>query len=290
MRTRLNELKGKLAEAGRRVLILEAGPARHQGHMISSTLHARRGLPDSGQNIHAVHLHHYTGPGLATALAACALTVTHLEDRDVVFHEIHRALEKRDHFQVVYRIRTADDRIKWVWDHGSGVFSAEGGLQFLEGFAFDITDHMRIQEELRMTEERFAKIFQASPDWVSITTLEDGAYIDVNDGYLKASGYTRDEVMGHTSLEIDIWERASDRRRLVRKIRDQGLVRNEEVRFRTKTGNLRSVLWSAVPITLGDRECILGWGRDITEYKYLCLLYTSPSPRDRTRSRMPSSA
>lgn len=41
------------------------------------------------------------------------------------------------------------------------------------------------------------------------------------------------------------------------------------VRFRTKTGNLRSVLWSAVPITLGDRECILGWGRDITEYKYL---------------------
>ena len=195
--------------------------------------------------------------------------VIHLEDRDVVFHEIHRALEKRDHFQVVYRIRTADDRIKWVWDHGSGVFSAEGGLQFLEGFAFDITDHMRIQEELRMTEERFAKIFQASPDWVSITTLEDGAYIDVNDGYLKASGYTRDEVMGHTSLEIDIWERASDRRRLVRKIRDQGLVRNEEVRFRTKTGNLRSVLWSAVPITLGDRECILGWGRDITEYKYL---------------------
>ncbi|MBK6735793.1 MAG: class I SAM-dependent methyltransferase [bacterium] len=49
----------------------------------SSTLHARRGLPDSGQNIHAVHLHHYTGPGLATALASCGLTVTHLEDRDV---------------------------------------------------------------------------------------------------------------------------------------------------------------------------------------------------------------
>lgn len=49
----------------------------------SSALHAQGGLPASGQNIHAVHLHHYTGPGLAAALAACGLTVTHLEDRDV---------------------------------------------------------------------------------------------------------------------------------------------------------------------------------------------------------------
>lgn len=49
----------------------------------SSTLHARPGLPSSGQNIHAVHLHHYNGPGLAAALVAGGLTVTHCEDRDV---------------------------------------------------------------------------------------------------------------------------------------------------------------------------------------------------------------
>ena len=49
----------------------------------SSALHARGGLPASGQNIHAVHLHHYTGPGLAAAMADGGLTVTHLEDRDV---------------------------------------------------------------------------------------------------------------------------------------------------------------------------------------------------------------
>lgn len=48
----------------------------------SSALHAREGLPASGQNIHAVHLHHYSGPGLAAALAACGLAVAHLEDRE----------------------------------------------------------------------------------------------------------------------------------------------------------------------------------------------------------------
>lgn len=191
------------------------------------------------------------------------------QDRDMAFDEIQKALAKRDHYQVAYRIMTAGGKTTWVWDHGSGVFSPTGELMFLEGFAFDITEHMRVQEELRMTEERFGRIFQASPDWVSITTVEDGVYIDVNDGYLKASGYTRDEVVGHSSLEIDIWEKASDRKRLVRKLKEQGLVRNEEVRFRTKSGALCHVLWSAVPITLGDKKCILGWGRDITEYKYL---------------------
>lgn len=191
------------------------------------------------------------------------------QDRDMVSSEIRKALENRDHYQIAYRIRTADANIRWVWDHGSGVFSAQGRLQFLEGFVFDITGHMMIQDELKRTQERFAKIFQASPDWVSITTMDEGIYIDVNDGYLKASGYARDEVVGHTSLDIEIWEKAADRRRLVRKIREQGMVRNEEVRFRTKAGNLRQVLWSAVPVVLGNTECILGWGRDITEYKYL---------------------
>ncbi|HOJ13052.1 MAG TPA: PAS domain S-box protein [Deltaproteobacteria bacterium] len=191
------------------------------------------------------------------------------KDRDRVWDEVNRALEKRENYELTYRIRTAGGDVRWVWDHGCGVFSPEGRLLFLEGFAFDITEHRRLQDKLRMTEERFARIFQASPDWVSITAMEDGAYRDVNEGYLKASGYTRDEIIGRTSLEIDIWERPSDRKRIVRKIKEQGSVRNEEVRFRTKSGELKHVLWSAVPITLDDEECILGWGRDITEYKLL---------------------
>lgn len=191
------------------------------------------------------------------------------QDRDRVASEIDKALALKENYELSYRIRTARGEVRWVWDHGSAVFAPNGKVLFLEGLAFDITEHMRIQEELRKTEERFAKIFQASPDWVSITTMDDGVYIDVNEGYLKASGFSREEVVGKASLEIDIWEKPADRRRIVRKIKEQGFVRNEEVRFRTKNGDLRHVLWSAVPITLGDKECILGWGRDITEYKYL---------------------
>ncbi|MCK7471848.1 MAG: PAS domain S-box protein [Desulfomicrobium escambiense] len=82
-------------------------------------------------------------------------------------------------------------------------------------------------------------MFHASPDWVSITTLDDGIYIDVNEGYLYWSGYKHEEVVNHTSLEIEIWEKPEDRVRIVQKLKEHGWVRNEEVKFRTKTGKLR---------------------------------------------------
>lgn len=75
----------------------------------SSALHAQGGLPASGQNIHAVHLHHYTGPGLAAALAACGLTVTHLEDRDVGRYPSLCVAARRD-FDAVAQFRAQLDR------------------------------------------------------------------------------------------------------------------------------------------------------------------------------------
>ncbi|MGD0820351.1 MAG: PAS domain S-box protein [Desulfomonilia bacterium] len=195
--------------------------------------------------------------------------IIHPEDRETVWAQIQNALEERDHFQLVYRVITEKSELKWVWEQGIGVFTLGEGLLFLEGFVVDISVHKRTQEELKISEEKFTKVFHASPDWVSITTLDKGIYIDVNEGYLYWSGYSRDEVVGHTSLEIEIWERPEDRKRVIGKLKEQGRVRNEEVKFRTKAGRLRTVLWSAVTITLGDQECILGLGRDITEYKYL---------------------
>ncbi len=195
--------------------------------------------------------------------------VIHPEDRDRVWDEVQAALSRREHFQLMYRIVSSGGRVKWVWEQGTGVFSSDGRLLSLEGFVIDISEQKRIRDELRLSEDKFSKIFQASPDWISITTLDEGIFLDVNDGYLNSSGYTRDEVIGRTSLEINVWENPGVRERIVGKIREQGPLSNEEVRFRTKSGEMRSILWSAVPITFGTTECILGLGRDITNYKFL---------------------
>jgi PAS domain S-box-containing protein len=148
--------------------------------------------------------------------------VIHPEDRGRVWDEVQAALSRREHFQLMYRIVSSGGRVKWVWEQGTGVFSSDGRLLSLEGFVIDISEQKRIRDELRLSEDKFSKIFQASPDWISITTLDEGIFLDVNDGYLKSSGYTRDEVIGHTSLEINVWENPGVRERIVGKIRDAG--------------------------------------------------------------------
>ena len=211
----------------------------------------------------------YTSTDLAGSPGVPYTQIVHPGDRTMVRAEIDSALSRKEHFQIAHRIITRTGEVKWVWEQGIGVFSPEDRLLFLEGFVVDISAHRRTQEALRASEEKFTKVFHATPDWVSITTMDDGTYIDVNEGYLQWSGYGRDEVVGHTSLEIEVWEKPEDRPRIIEKLREHGWVRNEEVRFRTKSSKLRTVLWSAVTLNLDGQECILGLGRDITEYKYL---------------------
>src|SRR5262249_31808282 len=66
----------------------------------------------------------------------------------------------------------------------------------------DITERKNAEEALRKSEDRFKKAFTASANPASITTLEDGLYIDVNDSFIKSTGYTREEILGRTSVEL----------------------------------------------------------------------------------------
>src|SRR5262249_37104278 len=71
--------------------------------------------------------------------------------------------------------------------------------------AFLIARLLVIQAGRRQAEERFAKSFKANPQPMSLTRLEDGLYLDVNESFLAMSGYTREEVVGHTSIELKVW-------------------------------------------------------------------------------------
>ena len=75
-------------------------------------------------------------------------------------------------------------------------------------------------QALRRSEERFAKVFQRNPVGISITRLDDGRVIDVNDSLLSLLGYSRDEVIGKTTLELNIWAQNSNRERTVQMLRE----------------------------------------------------------------------
>ena len=133
----------------------------------------------------------------------------------------------------------------------------------------ELAERKRAEEALRQSEDKFSKAFHGSPDWVTITTLKDGRYIDVNDAFLRITGFSRDEVIGRTSIELGIWVDPEDHKRALLIVEREGALRDLEVRHRMKSGEIRTFLMSSVKIDLADEICLISVSRDITDRKSL---------------------
>jgi diguanylate cyclase (GGDEF)-like protein/PAS domain S-box-containing protein len=125
----------------------------------------------------------------------------------------------------------------------------------------------RYSSELLASESRLRQLFFATPALTSITRLSDGTFLDVNNGYLDATGYRREEMIGHTSTELGLWADPDDRVRVLARLRDRQPVRGIDIRIRTRSGAIREVLASFEPMRIGDEECLLGIALDVTERK-----------------------
>ena len=123
------------------------------------------------------------------------------------------------------------------------------------------------QEALRASEERYRTAFQMTLDGINVNRLSDGAFVECNESFLQNTGYTRDELIGHTPLEINLWADLRDRAELLDALRRHGVCQNLEARFRKKNSDSLWGLLSASIIDLGGERCILAITRDITEAK-----------------------
>jgi len=131
----------------------------------------------------------------------------------------------------------------------------------------DITERNLAEEALRESEERFRVAFKTSPDAMAISRIEDGLFLDVNDGFLQITGYTREELVGKTVFDLDIWVDRRDREKMTSTLQQHGYVTNLEARFRLKGGRIHTGLQSARIIQLHGVGYILSVTRDIEEWK-----------------------
>jgi PAS domain S-box-containing protein len=132
----------------------------------------------------------------------------------------------------------------------------------------DITWQKETEAALRESEEKFSKVFRDAPVWIAITDMEDATYQDVNAQALRDSGYSRDEVLGHTAVEIG-WIKPDDRARLVQEIQKNGRITDLEMEFRSKDGRSMSGLVNGEQIVIGGRPCLLTVTIDISERKWV---------------------
>lgn len=122
------------------------------------------------------------------------------------------------------------------------------------------------EEGRRASEEKFQQIFHSSPIAFSITTLEEGRFLEVNAAFEGRYGYSRREVLGRTVLELRIWEDPADRRLLVTQLKRGGPVRNAITRLRTKSGEIKLTAYSADRIEFEGQVCILAVSEDVSTY------------------------
>ena len=141
------------------------------------------------------------------------------------------------------------------------------GRQVIQAFITDITERQRAQAALAESEARFSAAFQASPIFIAISQMTTGRFVLVNDAFAHWSGYSREEILGRTALELGLWEQVEERDAFWGDLRRAGSIRERECRFRNRAGRQFTMLVSSDVIQLNDVPHMLGMAMDITERK-----------------------
>jgi PAS domain S-box-containing protein len=159
-----------------------------------------------------------------------------------------------------------------LWERGRRYFLLGLTIIFLQavlivGLLWQRARRRKTEAELRKSEEKFSKAFRHSPLAITIASGKDGRYMDVNETFEERTGWRRDEVIGRTPLEVELWSDPNQRSQFLKQVLAEGNVRNLEIRFRRKDGQIRTSLGSAELIDVNGQACVLSVIADVTERK-----------------------
>jgi PAS domain S-box-containing protein len=140
-------------------------------------------------------------------------------------------------------------------------------VKIVETSQSEMAERKKFENLLRLSESKFSTAFHSSPDALNINRLKDGLFIEINEGFTQNTGYTPDDVIGKSSIDINIWLDIHDRALLASALAESGFVNNFEAQFRRKDGSVLTGLMSASIIEIEGEPCIFSITCDITDRK-----------------------
>lgn len=126
----------------------------------------------------------------------------------------------------------------------------------------------QIKIALEQSETKFTTIFRTSPDPIGIASLESGRILEINDSLIDFFGYSRNEIIDRTALELNLWHSLDEYEKYRTLLQEELSIRNFETQLCTKTGEVKTVLLSAEVRSLEGQNCVLVLLRDISDRKF----------------------
>ena len=219
--------------------------------------------PKSGQivdaNPAAVSFYGYTRNDL---ISMTLNQINVLEWEEIALERKRAVFPRRNFFRFRHRLATDEERDVGIFF--SPIDSGSGETPLLFSIVHDITGVNRAQEELRNSEAIYRATFQTINDAVSISRLHDGMFIDVSHAFLKMMGYDREDVIGRTSIELNIWPTVDERNRFLAALQTDPTFSDLEFEFRKKSGETFLGHVSVSRVKIDDDEYFLIVTKDVS--------------------------
>ncbi|ONF86290.1 PAS domain-containing sensor histidine kinase [Leptospira santarosai] len=164
--------------------------------------------------------------------------------------------------EFVYQIRRKDGQNRFLAGKGRFRDSTIG-----IGTAQDITERHLAEEALRPAREIYSKVFAFSPIATTISSVHEGRYVEVNDSFLNLFGFTREETIGKTSIELNIWPDATQRKAYFDKLSQEKMLVDQELILQGKNGKIIHAECSTTFAEINGRLCAINLVKDISEKK-----------------------
>jgi PAS domain S-box-containing protein len=195
------------------------------------------------------------------------LEFIHPSDRTETKKELEKALKKKTSIEITHRIITKKGKIKILHVRGRVFFNTKGKPYEILGTTQDVTGIKKIETAKWESEEKFISLFNATPGAISITSIEKGDIIEVNEAFCKLAGYSRADLIGKSTTKLKIWANQTDRKKFVQMLKKNSRVENFEIQITTAKGTSRWITMHADMVKYNNNLRILTTAFDITEKK-----------------------